>query len=115
MFLAWPLAFFVLKDRPSEIGQFPDGALKPSRDQHIEARSFAYLFRQWPFWLLLFGSVCSIGSIGAINEHMKLVFRDQGFTDQVTLNAAWGEATRWILWSSIAGRLLIGNLADVSR
>jgi MFS family permease len=113
MFLAWPLAFFVLKDRPSEIGQFPDGALEPTRDQHIEARSFAYLFRQWPFWLLLFGSVCSIGSIGAINEHMKLVFRDQGFTDQVTLNATWGEATRWILWSSIAGRLLIGKLADV--
>ena len=44
---------------------------------------------------------------------MKLVFKDQGFTDQAQLNAAWGEATRWILWSSIAGRLLIGRLADV--
>lgn len=44
---------------------------------------------------------------------MKLVLRDQGFTDQSALNAAWSEATRWILWSSIAGRLLIGRLADM--
>jgi MFS family permease len=112
MFLAWPIAFFVLKDRPSDVGQFPDGDLGPTKDQKIEAKSFAYLLRQWPFWLLLVGSLCSIGSIGAINQHMKLVFRDQGFTDQVQLNAAWSEATRWILWSSIAGRLLIGKLAD---
>lgn len=45
MFLAWPLALFVLKDRPSDIGQFPDGATSPTRDQHIEARSFRYLLR----------------------------------------------------------------------
>ena len=113
MFLAWPLALFVLKDRPSDIGQFPDGATSPTRDQHIEARSFRYLLRQPSFWLLLTGSLCSIGSIGAINQHMKLVLRDQGFTDQSALNAAWSEATRWILWSSIAGRLLIGRLADM--
>jgi hypothetical protein len=113
MFLAWPFALFVLKDRPAEIGQFPDGALEPSRDQSIEARSFAYLLRQWPFWLLLLGSLCSIGSIGAINQHMKLVFQDQGFSDQILRDAAWSEATRWILWSSIAGRLLIGKFADL--
>jgi MFS family permease len=113
MFLAWPFAWFMLKDRPSEIGQFPDGALEPTRDQRIEARSFGYLLRQPSFWLLLIGSLCSIGSIGAINQHMKLVFRDQGFTDQTMLNAAWSEATRWILWSSIAGRLLIGRFADI--
>jgi MFS family permease len=113
MFLAWPIALFVLKDRPSELGQFPDGATEPTRDQRIEAHTFGYLLRQWTFWLLLIGSVCSIGSIGAINEHMKLVFRDQGFTDQTMLNSTWSEATRWILWSSIAGRLLIGRFADM--
>ncbi|MGD1068544.1 MAG: MFS transporter [Bryobacteraceae bacterium] len=113
MFLAWPFALFMLKDRPAEIGQFPDGALEPNHDQRIEARSFGYLLRQWPFWLLLTGSLCSIGSIGAINQHMKLVFQDQGFSDQVLRDATWSEATRWILWSSIAGRLLIGKFADV--
>jgi MFS family permease len=113
MFLAWPFALLVLKDRPGEIGQFPDGALEPSPEQHVQAHSFRYLLAQWPFWLLLIGSLCSIGSIGAINQHMKLVFRDQGFTNQQQLNAVWGESTRWILWSSIVGRLLIGQFADM--
>ena len=113
MVLAWPIALFVLKDRPAEIGQFPDGDLAPRRRLKIEARRFAYLLKQWPFWLLLMGSVCSIGSIGAINQHMKLVFQDQGFSDQDMRDAAWSIATRWILWSSIAGRLLIGKFADV--
>ena len=113
MFLAWPFAMFMLKDKPAELGQFPDGALEPTRDQRIEARSFTYLLQQWPFWLLLIGSLCSIGSIGAINQHMKLVFQDQGFTNQQLRDATWSEALRWILWSSIAGRLMIGKLADV--
>jgi len=113
MVLAWPVALFMLKDRPVEIGQFPDGDLAPPPDHKIEARSFVYLLKQWPFWLLLIGSVCSIGSIGAINQHMKLVFQDQGFTNQALRDETWSIATRWILWSSIAGRLLVGKLADV--
>ena len=112
MVLAWPIALFVLKDRPAEIGQFPDGDASPTPDQKIEAKSYSHLFRQWSFWLLLIGSVCSIGSIGAINQHMKLVFQDQGFKDQALRDETWGIATQWILWSSILGRLLIGKLAD---
>jgi MFS family permease len=113
MFLAWPIALFVLKDRPAELGQFPDGDQAPPPDNKIEARSFVYLLKQWPFWLLLIGSVCSIGSIGAINQHMKLVFQDQGFADQALRDETWSVATRWILWSSILGRLLVGKLADI--
>jgi len=109
------LAFCLVRPErsPSDVGQFPDGAPGPTQDQSVQARSFGYLLRQPAFWLLLIGSLCSIGSIGAINQHMKLVFKDQGFTDQAAVNAAWSEATRWILWSSIAGRLLIGRLADM--
>ena len=44
---------------------------------------------------------------------MKLVFAEQGFTNQVQLNGAWGTATTWILYSSIVGRLLIGRFADI--
>jgi len=113
MFVAWPFALFVLKDRPVEMGQFPDGDRAPTQDQKIEAHSFRWLLGQHSFWLLLLGSVCSIGSIGAINQHMKFVFKDQGFTNQAQLNEVWGTATQWILWSSILGRLLIGKLADV--
>ena len=43
---------------------------------------------------------------------MKLVFKDSGFVDQALLNATWRTASVVILISSIAGRLLIGFLAD---
>jgi MFS family permease len=113
MFLAWPLAMFVLRDKPSDVGQFPDGDDAPPAEHKIEAKSFSYLLSQWSFWLLLIGSLCSIGSIGAINQHMKLVFKDSGFTDQEQLNAVWKAASVGILCSSIAGRLLIGRFADM--
>jgi MFS family permease len=111
--LAWPLAFFFLKDKPSEVGQFPDGANHPAADGHLAPSSFSHLLHSRPFWLLLLGSVCSIGAIGSINLHMKFVLRDAGFTDQKTLNTTWAVASSAILWSSIAGRLAIGHLADL--
>jgi MFS family permease len=111
--LAWPLAFFLLKDTPAEVGQFPDGATGPPSDGHLEAFSFSYLLHNRAFWLLLIGSICSIGAIGSINMHMKFVFRDAGYTDQKVLNSTWATASSLILWSSIVGRLAIGHLADL--
>jgi MFS family permease len=113
MFVAWPIAFFVLRDKPSEMGQYPDGDLVPPAEQKIEAKTIKYLLGQWSFWMLLIGSLCSIGSIGAVNVHMKLVFKDAGFNTQSGLNAVWSDAQFGILCSSIAGRLLIGKFADM--
>lgn len=129
--LAWPLAFFLLKDRPADIGQHPDGiapdavaeapaeAAAPAPALAAAAaatsstgQSFAQLLRQMPFWMLLIGSAMSIGSIAAVNFLMKFVFQDQGFTDQKALNAIWSTAQFWVLWASIGGRLLAGYLAD---
>jgi MFS family permease len=113
MFVAWPIAIFILKDKPSDVGQFPDGDLVAPAEQKIEAKTIKYLLGQWSFWMLLIGSLCSIGSIGAVNVHMKLVFKDAGFATQSSLNAVWSDAQFGILCSSIAGRLLIGKLADM--
>lgn len=110
--LAWPLAIFLLKDKPSDIGQFPDGAPLAAEEVKASPRPFSDLVGHFPFWLLLIGSMCSIGAIGSINQHMKLAFKDQGFTDQATLNATWQFANTIILVSSIAGRLFMGWLAD---
>src|SRR3954453_23974754 len=63
LFLAWPLSLFILRDNPAELGQFPDGALAPPSDAKEPAQTFAHLLRSKPFWLLLIGSICSIGSI----------------------------------------------------
>src|SRR5271157_809756 len=113
MVLAWPLALLVMRDKPAEMGQFADGDMQASDDEKREPQSFATLLRSGPFWLLLIGSVCSIGSIGAINQHMKFVFHDAGFTDQKVLNATWSSASIIISIVSIAGRLSIGHLSDV--
>lgn len=126
---AWPIALFLLKDKPSDIGQFPDGkdsapepepqAVKVEAAHEAVARkararglTFAELAKLSPFWLLLVGSAASIGSIAAVNFHMKFVFEYQGFTDQAARNEIWSTASMWVLWSSIAGRLLAGYLAD---
>lgn len=113
MFLTWPLAIFMLKDKPSEMGQYPDGAGRAPEDTKLAPHTFSRLLHSGSFWLLLIGSICSISSIGAINMHMKFVFRDQGFTNQNILNATWTTASVLILWSSIVGRMSVGYFADV--
>jgi Na+/melibiose symporter-like transporter len=117
MFLAWPLAIFVIRDRAADKGLYPDGDSQPPAENQAEPLSFGYLLRHYSFWLLLIGSFCSIGAIGAVNFHMKFVFLDQGFSDRTKeglalLNSTWRVASMTILATSIAGRLAIGGLAD---
>lgn len=112
MLLAWPIALFAMKDRPAEIGQYPDGDPAPSENITAAPKDFGFLLRQPAFWLLTAGSFCSIGSIGSINQHMKFVFKEQGFVDQNQLNEMFSNATLLILFSSIGGRLFMGYLAD---
>jgi MFS family permease len=112
LLLAWPVILFGLRDKPSDMGQFPDGGTAETADAKVQPVAFGELLRQPAFWLLLVGSVCSIGSIGSINQHMKFVFREQGYTSQQELDALFGQATRYILFASIGGRLFMGWLAD---
>ena len=113
---AWPIAIFVLRTKPQDIGQLPDGRHDPAEIAAPEVleppKTFGYLARRAPFWLLLVGSAASIGSIAAVNFLMKFVFESQGFLDQAARDRIWGTASFWVLWSSIAGRLLAGYLAD---
>ncbi len=112
LFLSWPLVIFVMKDKPSDMGQNPDGDDTPPAETHIVAKTFKELAASKSFWLLLLGSLCSIGSIGAVNFHMKFVFLDEGFTKGAMVDGAWRTASILILWSSIAGRLSIGYFSD---
>jgi MFS family permease len=80
----WPgrIALFVMKDRPEDLGQHPDGDDAPSRAalDTAPALTFAELSSRSSFWLLLVGSAASIGSIASVNFLMKFVFEEQGFT-----------------------------------
>jgi len=110
--LAWPIIVWVLRDRPSEMGLSPDNEVSTEPGGGQESHGFGYLLRRRAFWLLLLGSVCSIGAIGAINQHMKLIFKDQGFSPQEALNDAFSQALFAIMISSISGRLVVGWMAD---
>src|SRR5262249_32378683 len=90
----------------------PDGDSSPPAEAALPSHTFGELLRSGSFWLLLIGSFCAIGAVGAINFHMKFVFLDQGFEKGPVADAAWRTASVLILWSSVAGRLLIGSLAD---
>jgi MFS family permease len=70
------------------------------------------LLRQRSFWLLLAGSAASIGSIATVNFLMKFVFEEQGFVDQAQRNQIWSTASSTALMAAIAGRLMVGHLAD---
>ncbi len=113
MVLAWPLALLVMKDKPADIGQFPDGDSQAHADTKVAPQTFSFLLKQPSFWLLMVGSLCSIGAIGSINQNMKFVFKEQGFVDQNTLNSLFADATMMILFSSIGGRIVMGYLADI--
>lgn len=71
------------------------------------------LFRTAAFWALLASSFCSIGAIGSVNQHLKLILAEQGFrSNQQLLDETYANVLAVILVTSIAGRILFGWLAD---
>ncbi len=110
--LAWPVAIFFLRDKPSDVSQHPDGDAQPPVEAALASHSFAELFASPAFWLLLMGSFCAIATVGAINFHLKFIFLDEGFAKGAPADSAWRTASVLILWSSVAGRLLVGALSD---
>ncbi len=115
LLLAWPLALLMIKDKPEDIGQLPDGKESPDEVVRVslpQQKSFGFLMSKSPFWLLLVGSAASIGSIAAVNFLLKFVLEEQGFVQQAARDAVWSQASSVYLISSIGGRLLAGYLAD---
>jgi len=118
LLLAWPLALFVLKDRPEDVGQCPDGDETPNVPEldAVDALTFPQLASRSSFWFLLVGSAASIGSIACVNFLMKFVFEEQGFTSQAARDQIWSTASFAALIAAIGGRIVVGWLADrVSR
>lgn len=107
LLIAVPPLLMIVRDRASDLALFPDGADAPPDDARAAAIDFGALLRRREFWLLAAGSCASIGAIGSINQHMKLIFLDGGL-DAATV----ADTTFLILVSSLAGRVAMGWLAD---
>ena len=106
--IALPMAFFVreapIDTRDPALRQ-PQGIPGTSRRGRVALRT---ILATPAFYLLALGSMCSIAAVGGTNQHLKLFLSlDRGYSQ--------GDAAQVIslvLAVSIAGRLLMGWLAD---
>jgi sugar phosphate permease len=96
--IAFPVAWFV-KEKPDDNAISPVDKATPS---------IAPVLKSWPFYLLVIGSMCSIGAVSGTSQNLKLFFSlDLNYTQSEAANVM-----SIILGSSIFGRLLMGWLAD---
>lgn len=95
--IAFPMAWFV-KDNPEQV-----------ETQHsIPKVPLGDILKGWPFYLLLIGSMCSIGAVAGTSQNLKLFLSiDLHYSQQEAANVL-----SIVLGSSIIGRLLMGWLAD---
>ncbi len=98
--IAFPLAFFIKE--PKVIREEPKKA-EPSVPMSA-------ILRNPNFYLLAFGSMCSIGAVGGVNQHLKLYLRDLSFDQSQAAHVL-----SLVLLSSLIGRVLMGMLADLVR
>ncbi|WP_291983416.1 MFS transporter [Luteitalea sp.] len=97
--IAWPLAWIV-KDAPPSFAA--DQAARPA------AAPLGEVLRSSSFYLLLIGSMCSIGAVGGTMQNLKLYLS----LDQQYGQGDVARILSLVLAGSILGRLLMGWLAD---
>ncbi|MEP7000926.1 MAG: MFS transporter [bacterium] len=99
--IALPFALFVKEAPPTSA----TAASQRRADAKVPIRD---VVRQPAFYLLMIGSMCSIGAVGGANQHLKLYLSiDHAYTQQ-----AAAEIASLTLAASLVGRLLMGWLAD---
>ncbi len=96
--LSFPLGFF-LKE--------PGAAKESAKKEEVNVPVWDIL-RNRNFYLLALGSMCSIGAVGGVNQHLKLYLRDLSFSQSEAAHII-----SLVLLSSLAGRVLMGMLADI--
>jgi MFS family permease len=99
MLISLPMAYFIkepkIKEEKKEL---------PSQS----AVSIGSILRNPNFYLLCIGSLCAIGVVGGVNQHLKLYLRDFGFAQDKA-----AQIISLVLLSSLVGRVLMGWLADL--
>jgi MFS family permease len=103
--IAFPLAFFV---REPEGASGKAVALASPATGAGGTDSILDVLRQPAFYLLTFGSMASIGAVGGTTQNLKLYFA----MDRGMAQGRVAELISLVLVGSIAGRLLMGWLAD---
>jgi MFS family permease len=96
--IAFPMAFF-LKDPSSGTGT------EIKKTSHVPVKD---MLKSRNFYLLAIGSMCSIAAVGGTNQHLKLYLSELDYSQSGSANII-----SLVLFASLAGRLLMGWLADI--
>ncbi|HAQ18310.1 MAG TPA: MFS transporter [Prolixibacteraceae bacterium] len=96
--IAFPMAFFI-KDSKKE------QKIKTKAEPMVPIKT---ILRNPNFYLLALGSMCSIGAVGGIMQHIKLYLRDLDFSQSEA-----AQVMSFVLFASLAGRVIMGFLADL--
>jgi sugar phosphate permease len=102
--IAFPFAFFVREPERASAEAKHSAAGSPS----ASAESILEVLKQPAFYLLALGSMASIGAVGGTSQNLKLYFA----MDRGMVQGRAAELMSLVLVGSIAGRLLMGWLAD---
>ncbi|MGH9432813.1 MAG: MFS transporter, partial [Terriglobia bacterium] len=110
----FPVGVWITRSSPAQKGLLPDGLREDSGQAELatvnsgaEVRRAA---RTLNFWLIILGCTLVIGAIGAVIQHLILFLEDQGYS-----SGAASLFSSFMLISSLAGRVLVGYLADRFR
>lgn len=97
--VALPMAWFV-KESPDEV--------TTKAKEEVTKSDFRSIIKSWPFYLLVIGSMCSIGAVAGTSQNIKLFLSiDLKYSQQEAANVM-----SIVLAASIVGRLFMGWLAD---
>jgi MFS family permease len=111
-----PVGIWVTRSNPEVMGLHSDGTVdseftkEQSQVADRSSAGVAQAVRSANFWLILAGSTLVIGAIGAVIQHFILFLRDAGYTPTVASRFSTA-----LLASSLAGRVLVGYVADRFR
>ena len=95
--ISFPLAFFIRDPQKGSKKSEAKRELAPMKE----------ILKNKNFYLLALGSMCSIGAVGGIGQHLKLYLSDLEFSQSQSASIF-----SMVLLSSLAGRIIIGWLSD---
>jgi len=98
--IAFPMVFFIRGSSSRASTQM----------QREPAVTITRVLKNPNFYLLGLGSMCAIGVVGGVNQHLKLYLRDLEFTQMQSAHVI-----SLVLLSSLIGRVMMGWLADIFR
>jgi len=96
--ISLPMAYFIKEPKQKE----------EKKEITAPAVSINSILKNPYFYLLAIGSMCAIGVVGGVNQHLKLYLRDLEFAQEKAAHII-----SLVLLASLIGRVLMGWLADM--